>query len=181
MTSATTIEAEIDAVMADVVDAAGLPITGLGPDGLTEVALTYQVGRRYLVQQGTPPRVVWMLGGGSPTPAVKKDFPGGRRSLLTRNPTLTAVCWGRDLTATSALVTAVIAAVQRRYAGRIRFLGEDWSADPVSTDYGEVAVLSWAWPIAVLDRAPTRARVNSTTPDTSAAVAGDGALHLGEI
>ena len=179
-TAATTITAEVDAVMADVVGYDGAAITGLGPDGVTSVALAYQVGRRYLAQHGTPPRVVWVLGSGAPTPAVKTAFPGGRRPLITRNPVLSAACWGRDLDAASDLASAVIAAMQRRYAARVRFLGEDWNTEPAATDYGEAVVLSWAWPIAVLDRAPSRVTVTSAIPDTSDAVAGDGNLHLGE-
>lgn len=179
-TAATTIAAELAAVMADVVGYDGASITGLGPDGVTGVALTYKFGRRYLAQQGTPPRVVWVLGGGSPSPAVKKDFPGGRRSLVTRNPVLTAVCWGSDPDAASDLASAVVAAMQRRYGGRVRFLGESWEDAPAATDLGEVCALTWAWPIAVLDRAPGARTVASATFDTTAAVAGDGTIHLGE-
>jgi hypothetical protein len=179
-TASRTIDAEIDAVMADVVGYDGAAITGLGPDGVTSVALSYAVGRRYLTQHNTPPRVVWVLGGGAPTPAVKTSFPSGRRALLTRNPVLRAVCWGSTLDAASDLASAVVAAMARRYAARVRFLGEEWTDDSAMTDYGEAVVLSWAWPIAVLDRAPSRVAVTSATPDTSAATTGDGVLHLGE-
>jgi len=179
-TAATTIAAELAAVMADVVGYDGSAITGLGPDGVTSVSLTYQVGRSYLPQHGTPPRVVWVLGAGAPTPAVKTSFPGRRRSLITRNPVLTAVCWGRDLDAASDLASAVVAAMARRYAGRIRFLGESWESEPAAMDYGEAVALTWAWPIAVLDRAPSLATIDSTSPDTTAAAAGDGTIHLGE-
>lgn len=179
-TAAITIANEIAAVMGDVVAYDGSAITGLGPDGATSVSLSYAVGRRYLAQHGTPPRVVWVLGNGSPTPAVKTSFPGGRRALITRNPVLSAACWGRDLDAASDLASAVVAAMQRRYGGSVRFLGEDWNTEPAATDYGEVVVLSWAWPIAVLDRAPGTRTVASASLDTTAAVAGDGNLHLGE-
>lgn len=179
-TAAITITAEIAAVMADVVAYDGSAITGLGPDGATSVALSYAVGRRYLAQHNTPPRVVWVLGNGSPTPAVKTSFPGGRRSLITRNPVLTAVCWGRDLDAASDLASAVVAAMQRRYGGRIRFLGESWESDAAATDYGETVALTWAWPIAVLDRAPSLREIASTSFDTTAAATGDGAITLGE-
>lgn len=179
-TAAITITAEIAAVMADVVAYDGSAVTGLGPDGATSVSLSYAVGRRYLAQHGTPPRVVWVLGNGTPTPAVKTNFPGGRRSLITRNPVLTAVCWGRDLDAASDLATAVVAAMQRRYAGRIRFLGESWETEPASTDYGEAVALTWAWPIAVLDRAPSTVTITSSSLDTTAAAQGDGTIHLGE-
>ena len=179
-TAATTIAAEVAAVMADVVAYDGASITGLGPDGVTAVALSYAIGRRYLAQLASPPRVVWVLGNGSPSPALKTAFPGGRRSLVTRNPVLTAVCWGRDLDAASDLASAVVAAMQRRYAGRVRFLGESWEDAPAATDYGEVVALTWAWPIAVLDRAPGTRTVASATFDTTAAVTGDGTIHLGE-
>ena len=48
------------------------------------------------------------------------------------------------------------------------------------TSYGEVVALTWAWPIAVLDRAPGTRTVASATFDTTAAVTGDGTIHLGE-
>lgn len=179
-TALTTIADELAAVMADVVAYDGSAVTGLGPDGVTSVALSYAVGRRALAQHNTPPRVVWVLGGGAPTPAVKTAFPGGRRSLITRNPVLTAVCWGRDLDAASDLASAVVAAMARRYGGRIRFLGESWESDAAATDYGEACVLAWAWPVAVLDRAPSLREIASTSLDTSAAVAGDGTITLGE-
>lgn len=179
-TAATTIAAEVAAVMADVVAYGGGAVTGLGPDGETVVALTYSVGRSKQSELSTPPRVVWVLGGGAGSPALKAAFPGGRRSLLTRNPVLRAVCWGRDLDAASLLASAVLAAMQRRYAGRIAFQGEEWETEPASLDLGEVVTLSWAWPIAVLDSAPLRATVTSATVDTSTAVASDGVLHIGE-
>lgn len=166
--------------MADVVAYDGSAITGLGPDGVTSVALSYAVGRRSTAQHATPPRVVWVFGSGTPSPAVKTAFPGGRRSLVTRNPVLTAVCWGRDLDAANDLASAVVAAMERRYGGRVRFLREDWETDPASTDYGEAVALTWAWPVAVLDRAPSRVTVTSSSLDTTAAVAGDGTIHLGE-
>lgn len=179
-TTARTIAAEIALIMADVVGADGNAITGLGPDGETSVSLSYAVGRRAQVIADTPPRVVWVLGAGTGAAAVKNGFPGGRRSLLTRQPTLRAVCWGKDLDAASDLASAVCAAMVRRYGGRIPFLGEEWADDAAATDYGEGVVLSWRWSIAVLDRAPSRVTVTSATPDTSAATTGDGVLHLGE-
>lgn len=179
-TASRTITAEIEAVMGDVVGYDGNAVTGLGPDGATSVSLSYAIGRRTQVIADTPPRVVWVLGGGTGAAAVKTSFPAGRRSLLTRQPTLRAVCWGRDLDAASDLASAVLAAMQRRYGGRIPFLGEDWNDDAAVTDYGEAVVLSWRWSIAVLDRAPSRVTVTSATPDTSAATTGDGVLHLGE-
>ena len=179
-TAATTIAAEVAAVMADVVVYDGAAVTGLGPDGVTSVALTYSVGRSTQAAQATPPRVAWVLGGGAGSPARKTPVPRGRRSLLTRNPLLPAVCWGRDLDAASLLASAVLAAMQRRYAGRIAYQGEEWETEPASLDLGEVVTLSWAWPIAVLDSAPTLRTVTSATADTSTAVASDGVLHIGE-
>ena len=168
--TATTITDEVTAVMADVVDYDGAAIAGLA----------WSLGRRALPEHATPPRVVWSLGDGAGSPAAKKAFPGGRRSLLTRNPVLRAVCWGATLDDTNDLASAVLAATQRRWGGRISFQGESWVADPAITDLGEVVTLSWAWPVAVLDRAPSRVTITSATPDTSAAAASDGVLHLGE-
>ncbi len=178
-TASRTIAAEVDLIMADVVAYDGSAITGLGPDGETSVSLSYQVGRRYLAQHGTPPRVVWVLGAGAGAAAVKNAFPSGRRSLLTRQPTLRAVCWGKDLDAASDLASAICAAMVRRYGGRIPFLGEEWADDPAATDYGESVVLSWRWSIAVLDRAPSTREIASTSLDTTAATTGDGVIHIG--
>lgn len=179
-TTARTIAAEVDLIMADVVGYDGAAITGTGPDGSTSVALSYAVGRRYLAQHNTPPRVVWVLGSGAGAPAVKSAFPDGRRALLTRQPTLRAVCWGKDLDAASDLASAVCAAMVRRYGGRIPFLGEEWADDAAATDYGEAVVLSWRWSIAVLGRAPSTREIASTSLDTTAATTGDGTIHIGE-
>lgn len=168
--TATTITAEVTAVMADVVDYDGAAISGLA----------WSIGRRSLPEHATPPRVVWSLGDGAGGPPLKKAFPGGRRSLGTRNPVLRAVCWGASLDAANDLASAVLAATVRRWGARIAFQGESWVADSAITDLGEVVTLSWAWPIAVLDRAPSRVEITSSVPDTSAAAAADGVLHLGE-
>lgn len=168
--TATTLTAEIAAVMADVVAFDGTTITGI----------TYAIGRRAQALHASPPRVVWLLAGGPGGTGLEKRFPGGRRSLLTRLPVLRAVCWGADYDATLDLSGAVLAAMARRYGGRVVYQGEEWETDPASTDYGEAVVLSWQWPLAVLDRAPSRVTVTSTSLDTTAAVAGDGTIHLGE-
>jgi len=179
-TAATTLSAEIDAVMADVVGYDGGPITGLGADGVTAVSLTYAFGRRATAARSYPPRVLWAFGAGGAGPALKAAFPGGRRSLLTRLPVLRAACWGASPDAASELASAVLAAVQRRYGGRVVYQGEDWETDAAVTDLGDVVTLAWQFPIAVLDRAPTRATVASATPDATTAARGDGVLHLGE-
>lgn len=169
-TNATTLADEIAAVMGDVVGYDDAAITGL----------TYGFGRRELAAHGAPPRVVWYLGGGNGSAAVKKAFPDGRRSLLTRLPTLRATCWAETLDATLALSNAVLAAMQRRYGGRLPYLGETWAEDPALIDLGEQCELSWQMPLAVLDRSPTRATITETAFNTSQAVPSDGVLHLGE-
>lgn len=179
-TAATTLSAEIDAVMADVVGYDSAAVTGLGVDGVTVVPLTYAFGRRAAAVRGVPPRVLWAFGTGGAGPALKTAYPGGRRSLLTRLPVLRAACWGATPDAASELASAVLAAMQRRYGGRVAYQGEDWEADAAVTDLGDVVTLAWQFPIAVLDRAPTRATVATATTDASTAVRGDGVLHLGE-
>lgn len=170
MTAATTIDAEIAAVMADVVDYSNVAFAGI----------TYGIGRREIPALADFPRVVWMLAGGGSSPPQKHAFPGGRRSLLTRLPVLRAICWGETVESTLALSSGVLAAMQRRYSGRLPYLGETWEEDPAMTDRGEACVLSWGMQIAVLDRAPTTATITTATPDASAAVLGDGTLHIGE-
>ena len=169
-TTLTTLAAEIDTLMADVVAYDGTAISGL----------TYSVGRRTVPEHASPPRVVWVLASGAPQAAQKHSFPGGRRSLLTRLLTLQAVCWGADVDATLDLSSAVLAAAQRRWGGRITFAGETWDTEPAVTDLGELVTLSFALQAAVLDRAPSRVTLTSAVPDSSAAVQGDGTLHVGE-
>ncbi len=169
-TDATTLSDEIDAVMADVVDYTGAAFEGL----------TYALGRRELTVRRDTPSVVWTVGGGSSAAAVKKAFPGGRRSLRTRLPTLRARCWGATLDEALALSNAVLAAMERRYGGRLPYLGESWAEDPAVIDLGEQVELSWQLSVAVLDRAPTTATITRTSFDTTTASPSDGVLHLGE-
>lgn len=169
-TTLTTLAAEIEALMADVV----------GYDGAAISGLVYSVGRRTIPEHASPPRVVWVLTSGSPQAAQKHSFPGGRRALLTRLLTLQAACWGADTDATLDLSSAVLAAAARRWGGRIAFAGETWDTEPAVTDLGEQVTLSFALQAAVLDRAPSRVTLTSAVPDTSAVVQGDGTLHVGE-
>lgn len=169
-TAATTLADEIAAVMDDVV----------GYDGAAITDLTSALGRRALTANRSPPCVVWYLGGGGGGPAVKKAFPGGRRSLRTRLPTLRALCWAETLDATLALSNAVLAAMERRYGGRLPYLGETWAEDPALIDLGEQCELAWTLQLAVLDRAPTLATVTETAFNTSTASSTDGVLHIGE-
>lgn len=169
-TAATTLADEIDAVMGDVVGYDGSAITGL----------THAIGRRELSAHAAPPRVVWYLGGGGGGPAVKKAFPGGRRSLRTRLPTLRALCWAETLDATLALSNAVLAAMERRYGGRLPYQGEQWADESAQIDLGEQCELAWTLQLAVLDRAPTTATVTETAFNTSTASSTDGVLHIGE-
>jgi hypothetical protein len=169
-TAATTLQAEIDTLMADVVQYDGTAFSGL----------TYALGRRSIPEHASPPRVVFVLVSGTPQPAQKHSFPGGRRSLLTRALTLQALCWGADTDAALALSSAVLAAAQRRWGGRIAFAGEQWAEEPAVTDLGELVTLNFALQVAVLDRAPSLRTIATATPDSSAAVQGDGTLTVGE-
>jgi len=169
-TAATTLVAEINAVMEDAVGYDGAPIDGL----------TYAIGRRALAEHTSPPSVVWTLGGGGGGAAVKKAFPAGRRSLRTRFPTLRALCWAGTNDDALALSNAVLAAMERRYGGRLPYQGETWAEDPATLDLGERCELAWQLPLAVLDRAPTTAAITSTAFDTTNATPSDGVLHLGE-
>lgn len=169
-TAATTLQAEIDTLMADVVQYDGTAFTGL----------TYALGRRSVPEHTSPPRVVFVLTSGTPQAAQKHSFPGGRRSLLTRALTLQAVCWGVDTDATLDLSSAVLAAAQRRWGGRITFAGEQWVDDPAMLDLGEVVTLNFALQVAVLDRATTTRTIATAATDSSGAVQGDGILTVGE-
>ena len=75
---------------------------------------------------------------------------------------------------------AVLAAMERRYGGRLPYLGETWAEDPALIDLGEQCELAWTLQLAVLDRAPTLATVTETAFNTSTASSTDGVLHIGE-
>jgi hypothetical protein len=88
--------------------------------------------------------------------------------------------WGETLAQADAVLAGVLAAAHRRWPGRWSYLGERWEADPAQMDLGELVTATVAVELAVLDRPKTVATLIAATPDTTAAVAEDGVLHLGE-
>lgn len=170
MTAATTLQTEVDAIMADVVGVDGAAITGL----------TFALGRREKTAHASPPRAVWVPVAASGLPPQKHAFPAGARSVLTRLLVLEVTCWGESVDAVDALVAGVLAAVHRRWSGRWSYQGETWDAEPAQTDLGESVTITLAVQLAVLDRPKTTATVTTTTFDTTAATSGDGTLHAGE-
>lgn len=170
MTALTTLSAEITALMADATL----------PDGTAIAGLTWELGRRAVSKNASPPRVVWMPRGASPKGPVKSAFPSQARSVATRSMELLARCWGADVDATDAIVQALIAAAHRRWPGRSDYLGEEWDIADAQIELGELVVVRFTVDLAVLDRTPTTARVTSATFDPSAATRGDGLLNPGD-
>jgi hypothetical protein len=170
VTATTTLSDEIGALMADVVDVTGAAFS----------ALTWALGRREDPRHASPPRVVWVPVAATPKPAQKHAFPSGARSVLTRVLQLEVRVWGETLAQADAVLAGVLAAAHRRWPGRWSYLGERWEADPAQMDLGELVTATVAVEFAVLDRPKTVATLIAATPDTTAAVAEDGVLHLGE-
>lgn len=178
MTADTTLSAEVDAIMADVI----LDVPG--------VATAF--GRRAIAQHNSPPMVGWWPAGPEAPGAPKKSaFPGGARSLWTGSLTLTVRCWGiaatpghtyaaTDLDATMELRRSVLAAIHRRWPGVYQWKVGAWAADPSATDLGEQVDLTVTVDLAILDRAPPRATVTSTALTTAVSPVGDGVLQPGE-
>ena len=170
MTATTTLSDELTALMADAVDVTGAAFSGL----------TWGLGRREDPRHASPPRVVWVPVAATPKAPQKHAFPGGARSVLTRVLQLEVRVWGETLHQADALLAGVLAAAHRRWPGRWSYLGERWETEPAQTDLGELVTATVAVELAVLDRPKTTANLIAANLDTTAAVAGDGVLHLGE-
>jgi hypothetical protein len=158
----TTLTDEIAAIMADV--------TGWSGESL--------VGRRYLAQGGTPPRVVWVPLRGTPQPAMK--VAGATRSIATRRLTLALSIWQTTPDTLSDTIDAIMAAVHRRWHGRWGYAGEDWTDEAAQTDLGEQATLTLTVDLAVFDNAAVTATLTAAEFNTDPAVADDGVMHVGE-
>lgn len=158
----TTITTEIDAVMDDVTGWTG----------------THAIGRRELVVQAAPPRMVWVPSRGSPQPPVKVSGPA--RSIYTRRLTLVVHVWCETPDALSDAIDALLAACHRRWHGRWSYAGEDWTDEAAQTDLGEHAAVTITLDLAVLDNAAVTATLTTTQFNTAPAVANDGVMHVGE-
>lgn len=176
-TANTTLAAEVTAIMADVaVDVPG-------------VATAF--GRRAAANHNSPPMVGWWPASEVPGGARKNSFPGGRRELYSSELTLTVRCWGlaatpdhtyaaSDLEAAMLLRESVLACLQRRWPGSHRWTRSAWVTDPSASDLGESVDLTIVLCLGVLDRAPTRASITTTTLTTAAVPFADGLLQPGE-
>lgn len=159
-TANTTFADEVAAIMADVaVDVPGV-----------QTAL----GRRAVANHSSPPMVGWWPAIEEPTGARKNAFPGGRRELYSSALTLTVRCWAvaatpdrtyaaTDLEALFLLRESVIACIHRRWPGTDRWARAVYAVDPAQTDLGESVDLTVTLNVGVLDRAPTRAAVTTST------------------
>lgn len=176
-TANTTLLAEVTAIMADVaVDVPG-------------VATAF--GRRAAAQHQSPPMVGWWPSIEVPRGARKNAFPSGRRELYSSELTLTVRCWGiaatpdntyaaSDLEAAMLLRESVLACLQRRWPGAHRWTRSAWVTEASQTDLGESVDLTIVLCLGVLDRAPTRASITTTTLTTAAVPFADGLLQPGE-
>lgn len=158
----TTITAEIDAVMDDVTGWTG----------------THATGRRELVAQAAPPRMVWVPVRATPQPAMKVS--GATRSIATRRLAFAVYVWCETPDALSDAIDALLAACHRRWHGRWSYAGEDWTDEAAQTDLGEHAVVAITVDLAVLDNAAVTATLTTTQFNTTPAVIGDGVMHVGE-
>lgn len=176
-TANTTLLDEVTAIMADVaVDVPGVATA---------------IGRRAVAAHNSPPMVGWWPASETPGGARKNAFPGGRRELFSSALTLTVRCWGvaatpdntyaaTDVEAAMLLRESVIACIHRRWPGTDRWTRATWVTDPSASDLGESVDLTITLNLGVLDRAPTRATVTSTSFTTAASPTGDGVLQPGE-
>ncbi len=176
-TANTTLAAEVAAIMADVaVDVPG-------------VATAF--GRRAAANHNSPPMVGWWPASEVPAGARKNSFPGGRRELYSAELTLTVRCWGiavtpdRTYAATDAeavmlLRESVLACLQRRWPGVHRWTRGVYVVEPSQADLGESVDLTIILSVGVLDRAPTRASITTTSLTTAAVPFADGLLQPGE-
>lgn len=176
-TANTTLADEVTAIMADVaVDVPG-------------VATAF--GRRAAAQHNAPPMVGWWPSTETPQGARKNAFPSGRRELYSSELTLTVRCWGiaatpdntyaaTDLEAAMLLRESVLACLQRRWPGAHRWTRSAWVTEASQSDLGESVDLTIVLCLGVLDRAPTRASITSTSFTTAASPLGDGVLQPGE-
>lgn len=158
----TTLTEELAAIVADITGWAG----------------TSLVGRRYLAQQGAPPRMVWVPLRATPQPAMK--VAGATRSIYTRRLTLAVYVWQTTPDTLSDTIDALLAACHRRWHGRWSYGGEDWVDESAQTDLGEGAAVTITVDLAVLDNAAVTANLAAAESNTSPAVANDGVMHVGE-
>ena len=149
MTANTTLLDEVTAIMADV----ATDVSG--------VATAF--GRRQIQQHKSPPVVGWWPTTEAPDAPKKSPFPSGRRSLWTSRLALTVRCWATSLDDAMALRESVIGAVHRRWHGVYQWRGATWVADASVTEFGEACDLSFVVDLAILDRAPPRAAVTTTS------------------
>lgn len=169
MTAATSLSAEITALMGDATL----------PDGSAIDGLTHALGRRHVSEHASPPRVVWVPRAATPKPPVKSGFPSQARSVATRSLELVARCWGADVDAADAIAQAVLAAAHRRWHGRWAYLGEEWDTADAQVELGELVAVRISVDLAVLDRTPTTATV-TTSILSAAGTRGDGILTPGD-
>lgn len=166
-TANTTLSAQVAIVMADVaVDVPGV-VTAFG--------------RAEVARHSAPPMVGWWPKGPEAFSGAKKSsFPGGRRPLYTSALTLAVRCWGADLDAAMLLRESVIACIHRQWPGSYQLAPAVWVDAASQTDLGEMVDLTIALDLAILDRAPLRATITSTSFTTAASPTGDGVLQPGE-
>lgn len=166
-TADTTLSAQVAVIMADVaVDVPGV-VTAFG--------------RREVAAHSAPPMVGWWPKGPETFSGAKKSsFPGGRRPLYTASLALAVRCWGVDLDAALLLRESVIACIHRQWPGSYQLAPAVWVDAASQTDLGEMVDLTVTLDLAILDRAPLRALITSTSFTTAASPLGDGVLQPGE-
>lgn len=112
-------------------------------------------GRRHLPENGTPPRVVFYLGREPAREAMSAEAESESipRALWTRNPVVTAQCWGRDYDQAEALAQAVAVAFHRAAADQFEYrpLGGEWEVDSGWVTAGEAVYHAYEVTIPVVE------------------------------
>ena len=158
------------------------------PDVVTEVpGTTHDLSTRSIVENNTPPRVVWIPDGDEWGAPQKRPRGGGStgRALATVMAGVIVHVWGSDRAQTWALVCAVVRSLRRRHGGADEFLRirrGAWQSPQGATSLGESYQLQVAVAIDVpaLPDPPRTAKPTEAALDATRSTTGDGLLDAGE-
>lgn len=135
-------------------------------------------GGRALYENGSPPRIVWALGGENIWGPTEK-LGGNVRCLYARPETLWAFIWGENYKQAEEILNDVGAAIHESHHGRVQNLRHRWllPSEAAWANRGEVVVLRFDVRIPVSHIPYDLAKVTSIDFDATGAAAGDGVLQ----
>lgn len=139
--------------------------------------LTFGFGTKDINEHDSAPRVVWVPVAASHTAAEKQTTNG--KSVLTRNPTVVAHCWGASFDELEELVHQVILAVHGSARADASHLGEEWPPEMV-THHGCVALVKFSVKVPVLKAPLQVVQPRALEKDTTGSAPGDGNIDWGE-